>query len=141
MKKILSLAILSLFSSFLVSAAMPAQPTYAACGDARFLTMPAWYRGVAKQESGSCNVSVEAVGGDLEKFIWTIAFNIVEIMLHMVAYISIGFIIFGGFKYMISAGNESGIAGAKKTIINAVIGLLISIMSIGMVNFISNFIF
>ena len=140
MKKILSLAILGLFSSFLVSAAMPAQSTYAACGDARFLTMPAWYRGVATQEDGNCNVSVEAAGGDLERFIWTIGFNIVEIMLHMVAYISIGFIIYGGFKYMISAGNESGIQGSKKTILNAVIGLLISMMSIGLVNFISNFI-
>lgn len=140
MKKLLHLAILSVFSSFLVGLVMPAQPTYAACGDARFLTMPAWYRNVAKQEDGSCNVSVEAAGG-LEPFIWTVAFNIVEIMLHMVAYISIGFIIYGGFKYMISAGNESGISGAKKTIMNAVIGLLISIMSIGMVNFVSNFIF
>lgn len=140
MKKILSLAFLTVFSSFMVGVAMPAQPTYAACSDARFLTMPAWYRGVAVQEGGSCQVSVEAAG-DLESFIWTIGFNIVEMMLHLVAYISVGFIIYGGFKYMISSGNESGTSGAKKTIVNAVVGLLVSIMSIGAVNFISNFIF
>lgn len=139
MKKFIPLALFSLFSSFLVGLSVPPQPAMAAasCTDAHFLTMPAWYRGVTKEENGSCNVSVEATGGDLSKFIWTIAFNIVDIMLNIVAYISVGFIIFGGFKFMISTGSASGSESARKTIVNAVVGLVISIMSIGIVNFIS----
>lgn len=136
MKRLLSFTLLAAVSSLLVSVTVPPQPTYAACGDAHFLTMPAWYRGVAKEANGSCQVQVEAAGG-LKQFIWTIAFNIVEIMLNIVAYVAVGFIIYGGFKYMISAGNESGISNAKKTIMNAVVGLLISIMSIGIVNFVT----
>jgi len=109
------------------------------CGGARFLTMPAWYKGVAaKDANGDCNISVEAAGGDLKTFIWKIAFNIVEIMLNLVGYISVAFVIVGGFKYLTSAGSPDGNVKGRKTIINALVGLVISIMSIGIVNLITS---
>lgn len=113
----------------------PAQSTTATCdkNNNRFLTMPAWYRGVIDE---NCKPSPEAVGGDFSKFIWTIVFNIVEMMLHIVAYVSGFFIVIGGYKMLTSAGSMERNAGARKTILAAVIGLIISISSIGIVNLI-----
>lgn len=104
----------------------------------RLLTFPAWYRGVV---DGNCELKLPKADGDdtssLSEFIWRIALNIVEIMLNLVGYAAVGFIIYGGYRYMISAGSADGMVAARKTIMNAVIGLIISIMSIGIVNVIA----
>ena len=111
-------------------------PAHAATGcdpNARFLlTIPAWYRGIV--DGGSCNIKDPNSVGGLEPFVQIIALNIVEIMLNIVAYVTIAFIIVGGFKYITSAGSPDANEKGRKTIINAVIGLLISIASIGIVN-------
>ncbi len=43
--------------------------------------------------------------------------------------ISVAFLVFGGFRYITSAGNEETAGKGKKTIINALIGLVIVILS------------
>ena len=58
-------------------------------------------------------------------------------ILQIVAYIAVAFIIVGGFKYITSAGSPDGMVKARKTITNAVVGLLISIFSVAIVNVIS----
>lgn len=115
-----------------VAVAAP-QTTLAACGDERLLTIPAWYRGIASESNGNCNINSPDPNNP-GKFIWTIVLNITEIMLHLVGYITIAFIIYGGFKYMLSAGSSDGITKAKTTISNALIGLVLSIVSIAIVN-------
>jgi hypothetical protein len=112
------------------------QVSFAACSD-RLLTFPAWYRGLL---DGGCEIQNPGTVG-LSKFIWTIALNIVEVMLQLVGYISVGFIIAGGFKYMISTGDASRMTKAKNTILNAVIGLAISIASVGIVNVVAGAIY
>ncbi len=106
------------------------QTTFAACND-HLLTFPAWYRGLT---DGDCNIKSPTDSGGLPKFVWTIALNFIEIMLQLVGYISVAFIIVGGFTYMTSAGSPDGAARSRKTITNAVIGLVISIFSVGIVN-------
>ena len=44
------------------------------------------------------------------------------------------FIVKGGFEYMTSAGSSDGMTSAKKTIANAVIGLVIAVLSAAIVN-------
>ena len=117
-----------------MTASLAAPMTAAAADgcDTRFLTIPPWYRGLTDDK---CNI--KSPGGtsvDLQRFIWTIVLNIIEIMLHLVGYVTIFFIIYGGFKYMTSAGAPDGMTKAKTTILNAVIGLVLSIMSIAIVN-------
>jgi hypothetical protein len=109
------------------------QPAAAACSD-MLLTFPAWYKGLL---DGNCNVKNPNDVGGLSQFIWKIAFNVITIGLNLVGYLSVGFIIFGGYKYMISAGAADGMVKARKTIFNAVIGLVISIFSIAIVNVIA----
>lgn len=106
-------------------------PVSAACDDVRFLTFPTWYRGVV---DGNCRV---VVGDNLGNFIWKIVLNIIEILLQAVGYISVAFIIFGGFKFLTSAGSPDANAKGRKTIINAIVGLVISVMSVGIVNVIA----
>ena len=101
---------------------------------------PRWYDGLCKdgkitQPKPKANTTVgtqEALGG----FVAVIALNIVKMLLYIVGYVSLGFIIYGGVKYITSGDNSAGIAAGKKTIINAVIGLIISILSVGIVTFI-----
>jgi hypothetical protein len=106
--------------------------------DAYFLTMPAWYNGVNRmvdmddEGNASCEIAPPSAFG-LGGFVWRIALNLVEILLNLVGYASVGFIIYGGYKYMISAGSPDGMVSARKTIMNAVIGLAISIASVGIV--------
>lgn len=118
----------------LVTVVVP-QPTYAACND-RLLTFPAWYKGLT--DGPDCHIKAPAASkGGVSTFVWTIVLNIVEFMLQLVGYVSVAFVIVGGYKYMISAGAPDGMVKARKTIMNALIGLVISIFSVGIINVIS----
>lgn len=110
------------------------QTTYAACND-RLLTFPAWFKGLT---DANCEIKApSSTPGGLSAFIWTIVLNVIELGLQLVAYLAIGFIIRGGFKYMTAIGEAGEIEKAKTIIKNAIIGLIISIFSVAIVNFIS----
>ena len=113
--------------------AMP-QTTFA-CTET-LLTFPAWYKGIMTPDP-DCNIANTNDVGGLGKFIWTIVLNVIETLLQLVGYISVGFIIAGGFKYITSAGTPDGAVKARKTILNAVIGLALSLFSVAIVNVVS----
>lgn len=108
-----------------------ATPVAAAC-DTRFFTFPAWYNGLTKDNCEMKDVSQDNNG--LRNFIVRIVLNITEIILQVVAYASLIFVMVGGFKYMIAAGSPDQMAAAKTTILNALVGLVISIFSVAIVN-------
>lgn len=109
------------------------QTTYAACND-RLLTFPAWHKGLTDSK---CNIKSPTESGGLPKFIWTIGLNIVELMLQAVGYLAVGYLIRGGFKYMTSVGDPAEVNKAKKIVMDSVIGLVISIFSVGIVNLVA----
>lgn len=112
-----------------VTVATP-QTASAACGD-MLLTFPAWYRGLTDD---NCNIKNPADAGGLSAFLFKIGLNVVEMLLQLTAYIAATFILIGGFKYLTSTGTPDDIVKARKTILNAVIGLVISIFSVAIVN-------
>lgn len=126
---------------------MPATASAASCGTPapkNTLTFfPAWYDGLlCPGDKGTVmSPSDEYLGSDtsgrLGRWVTIIAMNIVTMILFVVGYVSLGFIIYGGFKYMISGDSSSGTLAARKTITNAVIGLVLSIMSVALVSFIA----
>ncbi len=65
-----------------------------------------------------------------------IAVRIIQIALGFLGIIAVGLIMYGGFLWMTSNGNEEQIAKAKKTLRNAVIGLLIILSSFSIVTFV-----
>lgn len=105
-----------------------------ACSD-HLLTFPAWYRGI---QNPDCSIKQPTASKEgLNGFIWTIVLNVIEFGLQLVGYIAVGFIIVGGYKFMISAGSPDGMVRARKTILNAVIGLVLSLFSVAIVNVIA----
>lgn len=108
------------------------------CKRGSFLAFPRWYDGLCENGKIKPISNTNATGaGSLGSMIWTIVLNIIAIMLYVVGYVSLGFIIWGGIKFVISGDNANGVASARKTILNAVIGLVISIMSTAIVNVIA----
>ncbi len=62
--------------------------------------------------------------------------RIIRAILGFLGVLALIIILYGGFVYMTSGGNEEKIAKAKKILVNAVIGLLIILASFGLTQFI-----
>jgi hypothetical protein len=63
--------------------------------------------------------------------------KIINVALAVAGLIAVLFLIIGGFRYITSAGNEEVAEGAKKIIINAIIGVVVIILSFVIVRVIS----
>jgi len=117
-----------------VSAAPPADPK---CPD-NVLSFPTWYRGLQKSDceikSPSELDSGSGKNDGVSNFIWIIVLNVIEIAMQVVGYLAAGFIIYGGFKYITGAGAPDKITAGRKLILNAVIGLVISLLAVVIVN-------
>jgi hypothetical protein len=117
----------------------PSPTSYAtACTD-RVLTFPTWYYGLGETKGSgadaTCEIKSPGTGKTaLSDFIWTIVLNGIEIAMQVVGYLAVGFIIYGGFKYITGAGDSGKIVTGRKLIINAVIGLVISLLAVVIVN-------
>ena len=107
----------------------------AACTGGDFLGFPAWYRGL--DANTDCSIKAPGSGpNDLSNFIWHIGLNLVEIGLVAAAYISAFFILYGGFLFITSQGKPDSAAKARMTMLNAVIGLIISMVAVAAVEFV-----
>lgn len=62
--------------------------------------------------------------------------NVILYILMFAAAIAVLFLIIGGVKYIVSQGNEKSVESSKHTILYAVIGLLVIILSYVIVNFV-----
>lgn len=104
-----------------------------------FLGFPTWFDGLPRK-AGTCDIALKenATQSDLSNFIFTIVLNVIEIALRLVGFAAVGFIIYGGFKYLTSAGSADRITSGRKIIQNALIGLVISFFSVAIVNLIAS---
>lgn len=106
-----------------------------------FLTFPAWYRGLNISDS-NCDLkspndlATDGKNNGVSNYIWKIVLNVIEIVLQLIGYLAVFFIIYGGFRFMTKGDNPSEVEAARKTIMNAVVGLVISIISVALVNFV-----
>ena len=101
-----------------------------------FLGLPAWYDGLTN-DPPDCEIKSPNDVGGLSPFIWRIVMNIIEIALGLLGYISAGFTLYGGFMFITSSGKPDSAAKARKTMLDAIIGLVIAMGSIAIVNFIA----
>ena len=66
--------------------------------------------------------------------------NIVKLTINIFSWIigvvAVFAIIFGGFKYITSGGDSSGVTSAKNTILYAVIGLIVALLAYAIINFV-----
>lgn len=62
--------------------------------------------------------------------------RVINWSLTLAAVIALGFIVYGGFRYITSRGEERDVEGAKRTITFAVIGLVVLGIAAVLVNFV-----
>lgn len=136
-KKIVAIVLLGvvLAQTIVAGTASAVGPT---CSEYGPLGMPTWFRGLV-----DANCEVQWPSGDdtngLKSFITKVLLNISDMVARLIGVASALFIIYGGFKYMLAQGESSQVVGAKKTITNAIIGLVISLLSVVIVNFAFDF--
>lgn len=143
MKKLIAYLQAGLFALLIASPVLAVtspvtSPVSAADCERRILGIPPWYRGLTSGDD--CAItgpnSFEQDGQNLTNFISKIALNIIEIVLVLTAYISGGYILYGGFRFLTGGAMPEQVAKARKTILQAVIGLAISLGAVGIVNLI-----
>jgi hypothetical protein len=99
-------------------------------GVAGFLGFRAWDACLAHDATGTPQITA------LED-VWRIAIIVVEFFIKIGGYLAAGFIIWGGIKYLKSQGEPGETAQARQIINNALLGLVISLMSVAIVQFIA----
>ncbi len=62
--------------------------------------------------------------------------TVVNTMLFILGIVAVIMIVIGGIRYVVSNGDSAAVAGAKNTILYAVIGLVVAILAYAIVNFV-----
>lgn len=103
----------------------------AACTGGTFFGFPPWYACLQKDATG---------GPKLTKLedLWLIAFPLLESAIKAAGYVAIGFVIWGGIRFIKSQGNPGEITAARDTIRDALIGLVICISAVAIVQFMAS---
>ncbi len=113
-----------------------------------FLGLPAWYKYLSSEidQSGRCSPILSYDESNTEQTeeeqkvnsALPIGLAILEGMLRISGIVAVVMIFWAGFKYMTSQGNPDAAAGARKTAINALVGLAIVILATTLVSFVGN---
>lgn len=138
MKKIIIAMSLMIIGSFGVSMTFP-NTSFAddACSNkGKILTLKPWYSGLTNNDCSLKNPGTDT--NSQANYIWKIALNIVDDLLQLIGYTTVGYIMYGGFLMMTSNGAPDKAAHGRKTIMSAAIGLVIALASVALVNFISS---
>ena len=142
MKRILMSALVMIFISTAAAVAVPSTTFAQSACDKKgtIITLKPWYYGLTEQVGGKCQIkSPGSTAAEQQKFTTRIILTVIEDLLQIAAYVTVAFIIMGGFKYMTSSGSPDQAAKAMKTIINAVIGMVVALGSVGLVNFVGKY--
>lgn len=109
------------------------QTTYAASGSCKstFFGIPVWYKYL--DLDSDCNVVTEGQKNVPAKIILAIT----DIALFLAGFLAVIMIIWGGFQFIFANGEPGTIANARKTILNAIIGLIIAILASQIVRFVA----
>ena len=124
MKKLL-ISFVVLVASVFGAVMLPAPVASAADCNSHFLGLPAWYDNLPKEPAGSCNIKSPQNDADVKAYVWAIVFNVIGLIMGLIGYLSICFIMWGGIQYMTAQGDPGAVAKGKKTITNAITGLII----------------
>lgn len=98
-----------------------------------FLGFPTWYKYLDGIDvAGKCSVVFK-----FPNDIGIVLLAVVEILLRISGLVAVAFVMVGGIRFLTSQGNSENAASARKTIINAAIGLVITLLATAIVGFIA----
>ena len=89
------------------------------CSSSHFMGLRAWYDNV----KAVCEGKQPENESEIRSMIWLIVLNLVTMVLQVAGYVCVGFVVWGGYQYMLSRGDAGKVASGKKTITNALIGI------------------
>lgn len=107
------------------------------------LTIKPWYYGLTEGSGQNCQVvSPSEYGGNSAEdgtrlFFTRIILTVVEGLLQVAGFVTLAFIIYGGFIFMTSSGAPERAVKGRKTVTNAAIGLFIALAAVALVNLIA----
>lgn len=96
-----------------------------------FFGIPVWYKYL--ELDSDCNIVTDKQQNVAAKII----LGIIDIALFLAGLLAVIMIIWGGFQFIFANGEPGSIANARKTILNAVIGLIIAILASQIVRFVA----
>lgn len=98
-----------------------------------------WYKYLPSEDiAGKCTPQFPKKAGDstdVTKGVTLVFIAIIELLTRVSALVAVAFIIYGSVQYITSQGDTQSIANAKSTITNAIIGFVITVLAIGIVQF------
>lgn len=115
MKKLIYMASI-LIALFTVAPAVPAYAALPQCQE------------VGNQDTAICTTDQSLLSGVLK--------DVINVMLYMAGAIAVIMVVVGGIRYITSDGDPGAAAKAKNTIIYALVGLVVAVMSYSIVNFV-----
>lgn len=83
-----------------------------------------------------CNSDSKVCQGTGRNSLFTLVENIINLLLTVIGIIAVIMIIIGGIRYTTSAGDPGQAKSARDTIIYAIVGLVVAIMSYALVNWV-----
>ena len=102
--------------------------------DKTILGVPTWYKYLEGEVvAGKCKPVVNAAEDALP-----IGLAVLEAMMTLAGLVAVIMIFWGSFQYVLTQGEPDKAAGARKTAINAAVGLAIIIVATRVVSFIAN---
>lgn len=96
-----------------------------------FLNFPTWYKYIIANPGPPCELEQDLIV-NLPK----ILLAVFEILLRAGGLLAVAMILYGGIQYIISQGEPDKTKGARTTILNAIIGLVITMSAVAIVNLI-----
>jgi hypothetical protein len=124
-------------------------------GSTSFLGMPTWYKYLdigPKQLTRKDGDKTIVIGTDdcaiigptdhgefsIPKALPRIGLALADILLRVAGLVAVGFVIYGGLRYITAQGEPESLKSAQATIINALIGIVIAILATTIVTFIGS---
>lgn len=113
---------------------------------AGFLSFPTWYKYLqVDNENGNCEIKLpekvpapaEGNKTDIGATISRILLAVFEMILRVAGILAIIFIMWGGIQYQLSQGEPDRMSKARSVMINALIGLTITISATAIVNLVA----
>lgn len=119
--------------------------TFAAACDPKsttnwFFGLKPWYYYLQLAQDGTtgqCEIANFQMLGQNSSFL-LIGLVVLDDLLRIAAMVAVGFVIWGGITYVTSQGSPDQTGQAQKTIVNALIGLVIAMLSAGIVGFLGS---
>jgi len=129
-------SVCGVFSSQAARAADPS-PATKTCTNS-FLGLPTWYKYL--ELDSQCRVNGPIKAGtdslDMSKVVTRVSLAIIDILMRVGGMVAFGFIVYSGFRFVMSQGNPDQEKAARETAINALIGMVITIFAIAIVTYI-----